>query len=464
MPETVNLAENRAGRAGLAILAAIALAVFLGPGMARAGSVADDWNRVGRSCAGLDKFLKDHPEPRSNPFHGEAQRIRAELKCGKKVDPVPDPTPTPSATATGGRRPPGPGPTATPTSRPTGRPSQPPPQIILRPTNQAIAIQAFDRREYRRALDTFAAACKTDRDGYSCQQTGVMLSKAKDYALGEPNYPLARTYFESACDVQPNASYCNNARLVNSWGHYGTVEPGRAYAYFQRSSMAVGALDCKGSMATTCEVLGRGFIGAGRDVVTSSILFNMACDGGDARGCYQAGTYAVLGLGRTATVQDHLRAEAYFRRACDGKVVEACDRGIAMRASATFGILDPGRARQFFASLGRSTIAVDCRTPTNEVCYNLGLAFTMAQYGTPQPYVADAFFDRACDVDHPVACRMVGIRLQTARNHVRAAEKFVRGCKGNDGHSRSEAQGLMQRACTLGISEGCGFRDRQGGF
>ncbi len=139
------------------------------------------------------------------------------------------------------------------------------------------------------------------------------------------------------------------------------------------------------------------------------------------------------------------------------------------------GIRSAGKARQLFATSGRNSSAVDCRTPTNEVCYNLGLAFSMAQYGTPQPLQADAFFDRTCDADHPVACRMVGIRLQTARNFAQATAKFDRGCTGRDGQSclsagriyawsgyagynPARAQERMRSACTLGIAEGCSYR------
>lgn len=473
----------RAAPARLAALAALAAMALLGVAAARAESVVDAWNRVERNCASIDAFLATYKSRQTNPFLDQARQIRADLNCAPRPGPSPTtrPTsrPTPQPTSRPTARPtsrPSARPSSQPTSQPTGRPS-PPPQFLPPPTNQTLAVQAFDRREYRRALDVFALACNTDRDGYSCQQTAVMLSKAKDYALGEPNFPMARTYFERACDLQPTAAYCNNARLVNSWAHYGPIDPARAYAYFQRSGLKVGDLDCKGNSATTCEVLGRGFIGAGRDAVTSSILFNMACDGGDARGCFQAGDYATRGLAqnRPADVQDYLRAEAYYRRACDARLVEACDRGIAMRASRTYGILDPGLARQFFTQSGRNSSAVDCRLPTNEVCYNLGLAFSMAQYGAPQPYLADAFFARACDVDHPVACRMVGIKLQEVRNHRGAAEKFVKGCKGDDGpsclsagklyawsafplYNLAEAQKLMRRACTLGISEGCSFR------
>ena len=302
-----------------------------------------------------------------------------------------------------------------------------------------------------------------------------MLSKAKDYALGEPNFPASRTYFERACDVQPNPAYCDNARLVNSFAHYGTIDPARAYAYFQRSGKAIGGLNCEGSYATTCEVLGRGFMAAGRDITASMSLFILACTGGDPRGCHQAGQHTTQNPGRTATVQDYLRADGYFRKACAAKLVESCDRGITLRASTTYGILEPALARDYFIRSGRNSSAIDCRTPANDVCYNLGLAFSMAKYGTPQTVTAYIFLSRACDVDHPVACRLVGIRLQEARDYRQAAEKFVKGCNGNDGwscegagklyawsafnrYNRTEAQRLMTRACTLGVSTACNFR------
>lgn len=475
--------------------------LLLLPAQASAQNVVDDWNRTTRTCKSVDAFLEKYSDPGTNPFTMEARDLRSELKCQAKVTRPQKDTQKDEKLAdnNGAGSKPGskskdkPGSTVkTSGERKRQRDSQradaggktgtkpkqePPAPLLPVTTNAQLARDAMARKDYRAALDRYTDSCNKDSDGISCEKAAWMLVEAPKYALGSANYPLARMYYERTCDLLREQASCDNARLVNSWAEYGggKVDVGRAYAYFVRSGMAIGTLDCTKTYAKTCEVLGRGFLQAGRDFATTTSVFAMACDGGDARGCLQAGIYTSQGLGRAPGIQDHLRSEGFLRKGCEAKLAEACDKAMVLRASALYGIVEPSLARRYFSTSSRNASSVDCRTPANDVCYNLGLAYSRPQYGQVVQYTADTFFSRACDADHAVSCRLVGIKLLNARNHAAAADKFVKGCNGNDGESclsasklyawsafpgydRYRAQTLARRACELKIAAACTMR------
>lgn len=485
-------------RRAAAICAAMLLLL---PVQASAQNVVDDWSRIKPTCKSVNRFLEKYPDDDANPFAKGARDLRTELKCKETVVKPPRDTRKDEKLAENKAT------ESKPGARTKDRPHNPPkpreerkrprdsqkadagdrtgtkpkqaPAVQYLPvaTNAQLAREAFARKDYRTALDRFADSCNKEADARSCEQAAWLLVDAKKYALGNANYPVARTYFERTCDLLREEASCDNARVVNSWQEYGggKVDPGRAYAYFLRSGKAIGKLDCAGQYATTCEVLGRGFLQAGRDYATTTSVFTLACNGGDARGCLQAGIYTSQGLGRAPGIQDHLRSEDLLRRGCEAKLAEACDKAMVLRASAIYGIVEPALARRYFSTSSKNANTVDCRTPANDVCYNLGLAYSRPQYGLVVQYTADTLFGRACDADHAVSCRLVGIKLLNARSHAAAAEKFVKGCTGNDGESclsasklyawsafpgydRYRAQTLARRACDLKIAAACPMR------
>lgn len=483
------------------VFAICAAMLLLLPVQAGAQNVVDDWSRIERTCKSVNRFLQKYPDADANPFAKDARDLRSELQCRETVAKprkdtrkdvrLTDNRPTGSEQGAKTKDKPGNSPKpreerkgprdsqkADAAGRTRAKPKREPTvQYLPVATNAQLAREAFARKDYRAALDRFSDSCNKDANALSCGQAAWLLVDAEKYALGNANYPVARTYFERNCDLLREEASCDNARVVNSWQEYGggKVDPGRAYAYFLRSGKAIGKLDCAGEYATTCEVLGRGFLQAGRDYATTTSIFAMACNGGDARGCLQAGIYTSQGLGRAPGIQDHLRSEALLRMGCDKKLAEACDKAMVLRATTLYGIVEPALARRYFSTSSKNVGTVDCRTPANDVCYNLGLAYSLPQYGQVVQYTADILFGRACEADHAVSCRLVGIKLLNARNHAAAAEKFVKGCNGNDGESCFSASKLYawsafsgnnrylalqyaRRACTLKIVAACTMR------
>ena len=61
--------------------------------------------------------------------------------------------------------------------------------------------------------------------------------------------------------------------------------------------------------------------GVTRDVARAATLFQRACDGGEARGCYALAVSYNTGVGVT---QDLARAATLFRQACDGGYAAGC--------------------------------------------------------------------------------------------------------------------------------------------
>jgi len=91
----------------------------------------------------------------------------------------------------------------------------------------------------------------------------------------------------------------------------------RAAALFQ--------IACDGGVAAGCYNVGvfyAGGTGVPKDKTKAAAFFQKACDGGSANGCYRIGAMYAHGTGVS---QDKARAAALYQKGCDGHSKEACD-------------------------------------------------------------------------------------------------------------------------------------------
>ncbi len=194
------------------------------------------------------------------------------------------------------------------------------------------------------ALDASRAACLAD-DPSACRRAGVALTEAHDPAAARPfltrgcdggdaqccsllayacshgeggdkDEARARALYQRACDGG-DPSGCANLGVLFENGIGGPPDAARATAAFRRGCESHDWDACYGLALHLADGSG----GEARDEKTAARLFEAACDGGAARGCYAAG---LLHLASATLPRDATRGAALEERGCSAGIAKAC--------------------------------------------------------------------------------------------------------------------------------------------
>ena len=196
------------------------------------------------------------------------------------------------------------------------------------------------------------------------------------------------------------------------------------------SKFFIGDIKCDKDGGVGCEVLGRGFLVSPVRPDSSEMIFTTGCNGGSAESC--------LGVGRLLTERTnrslfHLSTAAgFFAQGCTLGSRAACTAGRVLRSNAAFGVLDLRKARTLFEREGGQVGAVECAAYGADACYNLGLAYELPEFGTPDRTRAKAFMAGACTAKFAKGCADLGRIEQQAGRNAPALAAYELGCTYGD--------------------------------
>jgi TPR repeat protein len=165
------------------------------------------------------------------------------------------------------------------------------------------ALDARDAKDYARARQLFAQACKAG-DSASCTLLGVMLERGEG---GPPDMARARILYRHAC----------------TRGYAHGCEAEKKLKEFEDMRIDNDQL-CRDGDAESCLQLGRMFergIGGAQDKVGAREAYGRACKEGMATGCFMLGVMFDNGEGGP---QDATRARALYEQACKGGDKRGC--------------------------------------------------------------------------------------------------------------------------------------------
>ncbi len=191
-----------------------------------------------------------------------------------------------------------------------------------------------------------------------------------------------------------------------------------------------------------------------------------ACDGGNAKGCFNLGLSYEKGLG---TRVDLPLARATHARGCSLGSGTSCGNLGHLQLKGIGGPVDGAGAAQSFET--------GCRLGGGLACVALGGLYAEGRFVEKSRARAEASFLRGCDVGAGGGCDSLGERLASGegfpKDEPRAFELFERACANGDASGCSNAGAFLQsgkrsvprqaavakarfeKACGLGDASGC---------
>jgi TPR repeat protein len=229
------------------------------------------------------------------------------------------------------------------------------------------------------------------------------------------------------------------------------------------------ANECQKDQWASCSVLGA-MHAAGEGVSlqggTALGLFQRACDGGDAPGCFGLATFHE---GGRQLAKDLPRAAELYQKSCDGGHGPACAGLARMLATGQGVTADKPRAQ----SLLRKAVTLDdkrCREHDAAGCHELAEALLQGEGIAADPARARSLLGRACTAGLARSCDL-GAQL-AGHGSAQARELLERACAGDLARScsrlssvhyepsgkqpdPSKAVGLLRQACSLKDAGAC---------
>ena len=257
---------------------------------------------------------------------------------------------------------------------------------------------------------TFASDCF---DAKSCFEIGNKAAFAGDYML-------AHKFYKKSCEM----------------GHQGACESMKTYEgqkNLLNMDISPGQIDtikraCDSGEVRQCETLASLYIsgkGVGQDYRAAYEIAKIWCDKDEAKFCTLAGMLHNDGvLGKV----DYNEAKRYYEKACDKLDAQACTN---------LGLIYIfGHGVEADKKLGISYADKGCENGDAVGCAALGeIYFKDKDYEKAKPYLK-----ATCEHDNGVSCMYMGIALMP--------KEFT-------GQISVEAAAYFDRACKLGIKEGC---------
>jgi hypothetical protein len=166
-----------------------------------------------------------------------------------------------------------------------------------------------------------------------------------------------------------------------------------------------------------------------KDYKTAVKLFSKACDGGNARGCYNLGFMYENGEG---VQQDYSKAAELYTKACDDGSVKGCYNLGAMYANGKGVQQDYSKAAEFY------TKACD---GDSGVCFNLGLMYANGIEVRRDKVKATEMYSKACDGGYPLGCFGCGVMYEHKEKGTQQDKEL--------------ALKYYRKACDMGSELGC---------
>ena len=194
-------------------------------------------------------------------------------------------------------------------------------------------------------------------------------------------------------------------------------------------------------------------------------LFELACTGGEMKGCNGLGLLRREGHG---LAKSYPQAVALFTKACDGGNMEAC-----FHLGQAYEI--PQGVKENLAH-AHSLYAKACDGGFGESCESLALAYDTAYGETTDHERAVTLRTRSCDLGYAYGCSELGymyaLGTGVAVDMNKAAELYAKGCDGGDSFGcenigkcyfngwgvvkdTDKAKELFTKGCTLGSNFAC---------
>ncbi|MHA1565843.1 MAG: tetratricopeptide repeat protein [Alphaproteobacteria bacterium] len=185
---------------------------------------------------------------------------------------------------------------------------------------------------------------------------------------------------------------------------------------------------CEGGDARACYDLGsklRYGEGLTEDKARAQALFDQACQLGDANSCYYAASMFAAGEGAAL---DKVRARALYDQACDGGDATSCYYAGLMFSAGDGGAQDKKRARVLSDLACKGGVARGC-----------GATSSAAASKVPSPSMSarQVTLDQGCRAGKATYCTALGFVFYNgdqgvSQDKARARELFERACKGGD--------------------------------
>jgi len=156
--------------------------------------------------------------------------------------------------------------------------------------------------------------CDVDGDASSCNDLALMLSRGDGVTMDDKK---ATTFFLRSCDLG-SAIGCNNAGMRVEYGRGVNKDEAHAGTLYEKA--------CDRGMAAACNNLGRMVIngwGIAKDEPRAVDLFRKGCGQGDVGACANLGWCYVRGKGVAA---DRAAGVSFLKKACKGGNSWSCDR------------------------------------------------------------------------------------------------------------------------------------------
>lgn len=193
------------------------------------------------------------------------------------------------------------------------------------------------------------------------------------------------------------------------------------------------AAECEQNKYASCTALGHWY-SRHQDAASQSRaaeLYERACNGGDAEGCYSRG------LAYEYNAKDEARAAEFYRRACDMGSPDGC-RSLA-------GLYDDGHGVEKDEARATALYQKACDTRAGD-CSILGWRYLRGKGVEKDESRGAALFQRACDSGDGIGCenlaRLYAVGRGVPKDEARAAELYRKSCKAG----RPEACDLLKKS------------------
>lgn len=231
------------------------------------------------------------------------------------------------------------------------------------------------------------------------------------------------------------------------------------------------AARCESGEGGACTTLAAGLNkpdASAEDLASALELYRKACDGGNIRGCANAGYMFTQGKGAE---KSDVNAVDYYVKGCDGNEPTACTNLGLFYENARGGLaMDLERAAQLYGK--------GCDAGSGYGCYYLANLHYNGQGGLTKDVNRIAQLNsKACDANIAAACTTIGLNYETGdsslgRDLSKANMLYRKGCDGEDvrgcaylgqnlfaalGIAKDdvESRRLLDKACKAGNDYGC---------
>jgi len=305
-----------------------------------------------------------------------------------------------------------------------------------------------------------------DSDLYQEGHPAALFNEAVQLAdsMDEEEASRARDLLSSLCD-QGMPQACHNLAVLlvfeESLEGEQARDPAKARILFGRACDAGLPVSCHGLATQMME-------GAGgdRDTEKALSLDRIACEGGDAGGCYDVAVLLYHKNGSGARTDR--KAEAWLRRACTLGLPFGCLQLARLLEKAP---TTPERLTEARAVLERS-----CQQDLSSGCTLLGYFWDYGIGGSSLDTRARELYQKACDLGDPAGCNNLGVcnrygqggainRAEAIRLFEQACEEGIPDACRNRGEiefgpaeltpDKAQARSFFEKACSAGDPEGC---------